>query len=85
MLEHLAHSDGMARLGEIADATGLQPSTAHNILSTLVSLGYVQRPAAGSHYRLGGRILNLARIAGDDDALRRQFRPLVQQSCGPLR
>lgn len=77
MLEFLAQEQGAAPLGAIAKAAEVQPSTAHNILATLVALGYVRRPATGSDYLLGGRILNLARIVGDDDALRRHFRPLV--------
>ena len=81
MLEFLAREQGAAPLGAIARAAGVQSSTAHNILATLVALGYVRRPATGSEYRLGGRILNLARIAGDDDALRRRFRPLIEETA----
>lgn len=81
MLEFLAQAEGTAPLGAIANAAGVQPSTAHNILATLVSLGYVRRPATGSEYRLGRRILNLARIAGDDDALRRHFRLLIEETA----
>ena len=81
MLEFLAQAEGAAALGAIANAAGVQSSTAHNILATLIALGYVRRPATGSDYRLGGRILNLARIAGDDDALRRHFRPLMEETA----
>lgn len=78
MLEFIARADGAAGLGAIANAAGVRASTAHNILATLTGLGYVQRRASGTGYYLGHRILNLARIAGDDDALRRRFRPLVR-------
>ncbi len=77
MLEYLATCDGEASLGAIAEHVGIRPSTAHNILGTLVALGYVQRPAVGSAYRLGQQILNLSRTTGDDDALRRHARPLL--------
>lgn len=79
MLEYLARCDGSAPLGAIADAAGVRSSTAHNILATLVALGYVQRAAVGSDYRLGGQILNLSRIAGNDDVLRRRMRPLLRE------
>ncbi|MBW4332265.1 IclR family transcriptional regulator [Stakelama sp. CBK3Z-3] len=81
MLEFLARAEGSAPLRAIANAADVRPSTAHNILATLVALGYVQRPTTGTDYRLGGRILNLARIAGDDDALRRRFRPLMEETA----
>ncbi len=81
MLEIIARADGAAKLSKIAAEAGIRASTAHNILATLSALGYIQRPAAGSDYRLGSRILNLARIAADDDDLRRQFRPLVHDAA----
>ncbi len=47
MLEFLARERGAAPLGAIARAAGVQSSTAHNILATLVALGYtVARPTA---------------------------------------
>lgn len=78
MLEFIARSGGTASLSSIAEDAGTRASTAHNILATLTNLGYVQRRVVGTSYYLGDRILNLARVAGDDDALRRRFRPLIR-------
>lgn len=78
LLEHIAHADGTATLAEAAEAARIAPSTAHNLLSTLTALGYVQRRSTDSNYYLGARILNLARVAGNDDGLRQRFGPLMR-------
>ncbi|AHI26257.1 transcriptional regulator [Komagataeibacter xylinus] len=77
ILEIIAQKGGCARLQEIAEISGLGKTTAHNILQTLDHLGYVQRRHGDVRYHLGGRILNLARIAGDDNALRARLRPVM--------
>ncbi|GBQ63243.1 IclR family transcriptional regulator [Komagataeibacter swingsii] len=77
ILEIIAQKGGRARLHEIAEISGLGKTTAHNILQTLGHLGYVQRRHGDVRYHLGGRILNLARIAGDDNALRARLRPVM--------
>ena len=68
ILEIIAQEGGAARLQHIAEHTKLGKTTAHNLLKTLDELGYVHRRAGDTRYHLGGRILNLARIAGDDGA-----------------
>jgi IclR family transcriptional regulator, acetate operon repressor len=50
---------GSARLGELADATQLTPSTALRLLTTLADEGYVGRDGSGGRYRLGYRLLAL--------------------------
>lgn len=79
ILEAIAHSGGGSHLNHIAEATGLKVTTAHNILKTLYALGYVRRRADDTRYHLGDRILNLARVAGNDGALRRRLRPLLEE------
>lgn len=78
MLEIIAREGGAAHLRDIAGKASLGKTTAHNILKTLDALGYVQRRAGDTRYHLGGRILNLARIAGDDGALRGRLRPVLE-------
>ncbi|MBB2200576.1 IclR family transcriptional regulator [Gluconacetobacter tumulisoli] len=78
ILEIIAQAGGSARLQQIAAISGLGKTTAHNILQTLDHLGYVQRRPGDMRYHLGGRILNLARIAGDDNALRTRMRPALE-------
>ncbi|MBP0617773.1 IclR family transcriptional regulator [Jiella mangrovi] len=78
ILEAIAHAGGAAHLNEIAGITELRSTTAHNILKTLQSLGYVRRRGGDTRYHLGDRIQNLARVAGDDDRLRRDLRALLE-------
>ncbi|GBQ25898.1 putative transcriptional regulator [Acetobacter estunensis NRIC 0472] len=78
ILEIIAQEGGGARLQQIATVSGLGKTTAHNILQTLTQLGYVQRRPGDVRYHLGGRILNLARIVGDDSALRSLLRPTLE-------
>lgn len=77
ILEIIAQEGGGARLQQIAAIAGIGKTTAHNILQTLTHLGYVQRRPGDMRYHLGGRILNLARIAGDDNILRCRLRPAL--------
>nr|WP_240906318.1 helix-turn-helix domain-containing protein [Komagataeibacter xylinus] len=78
ILEIMAQAGGSARLGEIAARAGMEKTTAHNILQTLDHLGYVQRRPGDMRYHLGGRILNLSRIMGDDHGLRARMRPTLE-------
>ncbi|WP_336744449.1 IclR family transcriptional regulator [Aureimonas altamirensis] len=78
ILEIIAREGGATSLKQIAERTGFGKTTAHNILKTLDALGYVRRRAGDTRYHLGGRILNLARIAGDDSALRIRLLPALE-------
>ncbi|MGO2959400.1 MAG: IclR family transcriptional regulator [Acetobacter sp.] len=78
ILEIIAQAGGGARLQAIAAASGLGKTTVHNILQTLLRLGYVQRRTGDMRYHLGGRILNLARMVGDDQAIRTYLRPALE-------
>ncbi|WP_199554068.1 IclR family transcriptional regulator [Sandaracinobacteroides hominis] len=78
ILEIIAREGGAASLKHIAERASLGKTTAHNILKTLDELGYVRRRVGDTRYHLGGRILNLARIAGDDGALRTRLRPVLE-------
>ncbi len=78
ILEILAKSGGAARLKEISSASGLNVPTAHNLLKTMLVLGYIARRAGDARYHLGDRILNIARVAGNDDRLRARLRPVLE-------
>lgn len=78
ILEIIAQQGGSARLLTIAEHTGLKKSTAHNILATLDSLGYVRRSTTDTWYHLGERIMNLSRTVGDDNLLRNRLRPALE-------
>lgn len=78
ILEIVAREGGSAKLGHIAEEAQIGKTTAHNILGTLSSLGYVTRRVGDTRYHLGGRVQNLSRIVGDDESLRRQLRPVLE-------
>ena len=78
ILEIIAQEGGSAHLWQIAAISGIGKTTIHNILRTLDHLGYVQRRPGDMRYHLGGRILNLSRIVGDDDGLRTRMRPTLE-------
>lgn len=61
LIEAFADLDGAAAgLNELAQRTGLSPSTAHRLLATLRREGYVTREADTNRYVLGHRIAGAA-------------------------
>jgi IclR family acetate operon transcriptional repressor len=60
LLDILADADGELALGEIASKSGLNSSTCHHLLATLVKRGYVGRNRRTRAYFLGGRITELS-------------------------
>ena len=85
LIDVLASREEAISLKEIAEKTGLHPSTAHRILNDLTLGRYVDRPHAGS-YRLGMRLLELGnmvkgRLNVRDAALgpMRELHKLIQQ------
>jgi DNA-binding IclR family transcriptional regulator len=61
LLDMLASQQEPMSLKDIAERTGLHPSTAHRILNDLTIGRFVDRPHAGS-YRLGMRLLELGNL-----------------------
>lgn len=70
-LEALAGADGSGMTqAELVRRVGMSKSTAHNLLRTLESLGWVRRADDGRAYQLGGALVRLGALAaGDADAL----------------
>jgi IclR family transcriptional regulator, carbohydrate utilization repressor len=64
LLDVLSSRDGAISLKEIAERTGLHPSTTHRILNDLAIGRMVDRPESGS-YRLGLRLLELGNLVKD--------------------
>lgn len=70
LLEALAAAPEPETAPALADAVGLNRSTAWRILATLEHHGLVERDPDTSRYRLGVRILGLAAAAGDEPLVR---------------
>jgi DNA-binding IclR family transcriptional regulator len=72
-------------LMELADRTGLQPSTAHRLLSTLIECGYVVQSSRSARYRLSYKLIELSggaeqRIERLRSVVRPQLRALSELS-----
>lgn len=61
LLDALSRYQDPVSLKELAQVTGLHPSTAHRILNDLVTTRFVDRADTGS-YRLGMRLLELGNV-----------------------
>jgi IclR family acetate operon transcriptional repressor len=59
LLEALARADELG-VSEVAAQTGLVPSTAHRLLSTLVARGYAAQNPATGRYLMGYKLLELS-------------------------
>ncbi|MGI6877252.1 IclR family transcriptional regulator [Microbacterium sp. gxy059] len=75
LLEALAEEGGDASLASLAAATGLAVPTAHRLLRTMRSLGYVEQ-AEGRRYALGPGLIGLGRHAAPPLAV--DAAPLLQ-------
>jgi IclR family acetate operon transcriptional repressor len=78
LIDVLATSPGSLQLTELAQRTGLNISTGHHLLATLVKWGYVAR-APGRRYALGARGLHLAQSFLKQVDLPRRAQPHVER------
>jgi DNA-binding IclR family transcriptional regulator len=77
LLEALAAAGDLG-VTELANRTGLVPSTVHRLLATIVKRGYVVQD--GGRYRLGYKLAELAGgVEPDVDRLRMVARPHLEQ------
>jgi IclR family transcriptional regulator, acetate operon repressor len=68
-----------AGLAELAETTGLQPSTVHRLLATLAAAGFVATDPVSRRYRLGSRLQLLGRRAAErEEDLTDAARPALE-------
>ena len=68
-------------LGEICRVTGLNKTTAFNLLASLVTLGFVEQDKLTKRYRLGLRNLELGRIVQQRLHISHLSRPILADLC----
>ena len=78
LLNTLARTEVGISLTESAKKTGLNSSTAHRLLSTLVARGYAQQDPASKEYRLGAQSLYIGQAALAQIDLRQIAIPFLQ-------
>jgi IclR family acetate operon transcriptional repressor len=79
LLETIAELGGETTLTELASRTGLNISTCHHLLSTLVKWGYVAKVPGRRTYALGGRILHLGHACLRQVDLPRRAQPFLER------
>jgi IclR family acetate operon transcriptional repressor len=71
LLETIAEAGGEASLTDLANRTGLNISTCHHLLATLIQRGFAAKIPGRRLYALGARILHLGRACLQVDLPRR--------------
>ena len=71
LLETIAEAGGEATLTELATRTGINISTCHHLLATLIKRGFAAKVPGRRHYALGARILYLGHACLQVDLPRR--------------
>jgi DNA-binding IclR family transcriptional regulator len=71
-------------VSDIALAVGLHKATAHRIVTTLVSYGYLERADDGQRYRLGIALANLGFMVLRRTDVRREAMPIMTELAGRL-
>lgn len=84
VLEIIGASRQPVSVSEVAQGLGAERTTAYRMLITLADAGYVERDSAGRQYRLGFKVLSLARHllnAGEAaDEIRACLREISEQT-----
>jgi IclR family acetate operon transcriptional repressor len=79
ILDAVARHPGGIGLSQISAEVGLHPSTAFNLVQTLVSLGFLAQLPDSRRYRIGTRLFTLAAGALDETALIALATPILER------
>jgi len=84
LLETIAEAGGEATLTDLANRTGLNISTCHHLLATLIKRGFATKVTGRRLYALGARIMYLSHACLQVDLPRRAqpYLEAVNQSTG---
>jgi IclR family transcriptional regulator, acetate operon repressor len=78
LLETIAEAGGEATLTDLSNRTGLNISTCHHLLATLIQRGFAAKVPGRRLYALGGRIIDLGHACLQVD-LPRRAQPYMEQ------
>lgn len=79
IMEYVAQNGNCVRLQDIVDVLGMEKTTAHNFLKTLVELGYMEKDDASPRYRLTNKTQFLVPPTTSVYQLKQKFRPVLEQ------
>lgn len=79
VLDFLGEQKRALSVNEVADGIGADRATAYRMLMTLVQAGYVLRDASQKNYRIGFKVLSLARNLVSDDERSRAILDCLRQ------
>jgi IclR family acetate operon transcriptional repressor len=79
LLEAMGAARAEVGIGDLATRVQLHVSTAHRLLATLVSLGYVRQNPGTGRYGLGARALHFAEAYLEQSDLRDAARPVLER------
>src|SRR5579862_480313 len=84
LFELLANSQKGLTISELSRKLAIPKSTAHYLIHTLVTRGYVQRGTDGRHYLLGLRFADVASTTFAEQGLRSLAMPYLRQMVARL-
>jgi len=82
LVETVALNGGATSLAEASRRTGLHRSTAHHLLQTLVSLGYLRQDAASRGYELSAKPFQLTGRTWSTEQLAAISQPFLEELTG---
>ncbi len=79
VLECFSRTERDLGLAEIASRTGLPKATAHRLLASLKSIGFIDQDHGGDRYRLGMKLFELGSVVLANMELPREAQPFVDR------
>lgn len=78
-MNEMAQLEGPATLSEISRKTGLNISTTHRLLQTLISKNFVEQDPYTGRYRLGSKVIQIGQSALVSLDIRKASLPLMER------
>ncbi|SFC68831.1 IclR family transcriptional regulator, KDG regulon repressor [Flexibacter flexilis DSM 6793] len=79
IMEYVAQNGNNVRLQDIVDSLGMEKTTAHNFLKTLLELGYMEQDQHSPRYRLSDKMYMLMPPPLSVHTLKQRFRPILEK------